>query len=90
VGAYVLRGVGANRSPHTGHSIRWKSMRRTSAGEITFPHFGHTASRDACTFSKLTLLALTIPAVYGFRFSFATKFALWYVDFEMEICLWQE
>jgi hypothetical protein len=25
-------------------------MRRSSAGEITFPHFGHTASSDASTF----------------------------------------
>jgi hypothetical protein len=28
-------------------------MGRTSAGEITFPHFGHTASSDASTFSRL-------------------------------------
>jgi hypothetical protein len=29
-------------------------MRRISAGEITFPHFGHTtASSDARTFSRL-------------------------------------
>jgi hypothetical protein len=25
-------------------------MRRTSAGEISFPHFGHTASSDARLF----------------------------------------
>jgi hypothetical protein len=28
-------------------------MRRTSAGEIKPPHFGHTASSDARTFSRL-------------------------------------
>jgi hypothetical protein len=28
-------------------------MRRTSAGVISFPHFGHTASSDARTFSRL-------------------------------------
>jgi hypothetical protein len=28
-------------------------MRRTSEGKITLPHFGHTASSDACTFSRL-------------------------------------
>jgi len=38
-----------NRSQRTGHSIRSKSMRRTSAGGIT----GHTASSDASTFSRL-------------------------------------
>jgi hypothetical protein len=49
--------MGANRSPHAGHSIRSKSTRRSSAGEITFPHFGHVASRDGCTLSRLTRLA---------------------------------
>jgi hypothetical protein len=31
------------------HGFWGKSTRRTSAGEIAFPHFGQTASRDACT-----------------------------------------
>jgi hypothetical protein len=30
-------------------------MRRTSAGEINFPHLGHTLSSDASTFSRLIL-----------------------------------
>ena len=51
-----LLGLGINCSPHTGHSIRSKSMRRTSAGRINLPHFGQTASSDACTFSRLTFL----------------------------------
>ncbi len=38
--------LGANFSPHTGHSIRSKSMRRTCGFEIKPPHFGHTASRE--------------------------------------------
>jgi hypothetical protein len=32
-------------------------MRRTSAGGINFPHFGHTASSDARTFSRLIFRA---------------------------------
>jgi hypothetical protein len=28
-------------------------MRLTSEGKITLPHFGHTASSDARTFSRL-------------------------------------
>lgn len=35
-------------------------MRLTSAGEITFPHFGHTASSDASTFSRLIFRELGI------------------------------
>jgi hypothetical protein len=35
----LLLGLGAKRSPHTGHSIRSKSTRRTSAGGIKPPHF---------------------------------------------------
>jgi len=49
-----LLGLGINCSPHTGHSIRSKSMCRTSAGGINLPHFGQTASSDACTFLRLT------------------------------------
>jgi hypothetical protein len=33
-------------------------MRRTSAGEIEAPHFGHTASSDARTFSRLIFFRL--------------------------------
>jgi hypothetical protein len=33
-------------------------MRRTWAGEIAFPHFGHTASSEALTFSRLIFRAL--------------------------------
>jgi hypothetical protein len=51
-----LLGLGTNCSPHTGHSIRSKSMRRTSAGGINLPHFGHFASSDACTFLRLIFL----------------------------------
>jgi hypothetical protein len=63
-----LLGLGTNCSPHTGHSIRSKSTRRTSAGEITFPHFGHTLSIDASTFSRLIfrergMRAILIPTV---------------------------
>ncbi len=56
-------GLGTNCSLHSGHSIRSKSMRRNSAGEITFPHFGHTASSDAHTFSRLIFceLGMTRP-----------------------------
>ena len=56
----TTHGQSANRSPHAGHSIRSKSTRRISAGEIAFPHFGHTASRDACTLSRLILRDLDI------------------------------
>ena len=42
-----------NSSPHAGHFIRLKSIRCISAGEIKPPHFGHTASSDARTFSRL-------------------------------------
>jgi hypothetical protein len=35
-------------------------MRRTSAGVITPPHFGHTALSDARTFSRLIFRALGI------------------------------
>ncbi len=37
-----------------------KSMRRTSAGEIKAPHFGHTAWSDARTFSRLIFFRLGI------------------------------
>jgi hypothetical protein len=50
----------ANRSPHAGHSIHSKSTRLTSTGVMTVPHFGQTASRDARTFSRLTLRDLGI------------------------------
>ena len=56
--SYLLLGLGAKRSPHTGHSIRSKSTRRTSAGGIKPPHFGHTASSEARTFSRLVFLRL--------------------------------
>jgi hypothetical protein len=39
-------------------------MRRTSAGEINPPHFGHTASSDACTLSKLIFLDLGMIWVF--------------------------
>jgi hypothetical protein len=51
-------GPGTNSSPHSGHSIRSKSIRLTSAGGIMRPHFGQTASSDACTFSRLTFREL--------------------------------
>ena len=56
-----------NRSPHTGHSIRSKSIRRTSAGGIKPPHFGHTASSDARTFSRLIFRerAMARPFQFG-------------------------
>jgi hypothetical protein len=43
--------TGVNRSPHTGDSMRSKSTRRTSAGEIDFPQFVQITQRDARTFS---------------------------------------
>jgi hypothetical protein len=46
-------GLGTNCAPHTGQSICSKSTRRAAAGEIKPPHFGHTASSDARTFSRL-------------------------------------
>jgi hypothetical protein len=68
--------LGANCSPHIGHSIRSKSMRRTSAGGIKAPHFGHTASSDArlcagCTIpgtnfiSKNSLAQLTVGPFFA-------------------------
>jgi hypothetical protein len=51
-------GPGANRSPHTGHSIRSKSMRFTLAGVITCAHFGHTLSSDASTLTRLIFFRL--------------------------------
>jgi hypothetical protein len=54
------RDLGTKRSPQTGHSIRSKSMRRISAGEISPPHFGQTASSEALTFSRLIFRALGI------------------------------
>ena len=59
-----LLGLGINCSPHTGHSIRSKSMCRTSAGGINLPHFGQTASSDACTFLRLTSSNAARPACY--------------------------
>jgi len=35
-------------------------MRLTCAGEIKPPHFGQTASKDACTFSRLIFHALGV------------------------------
>jgi hypothetical protein len=61
----------ANCSPHTGHSIRSKSTRRTWAGVISPPHFGHTASSEACTFSRLIFrergMVRTILTAYNSR-----------------------
>jgi hypothetical protein len=37
-----------------------KSMRRTCTGEISAPHFGHTASSDARTFSRLIFRELAM------------------------------
>jgi hypothetical protein len=46
-------------------------MRRTWAGEISAPHFGHTASSEARTFSRLIL------RVFGMGFSLGQKYALY-------------
>jgi transcriptional regulator with XRE-family HTH domain len=62
---------GANLSPHAGHSIFSKSMRRTSAGEILFPHFGQTASRDAFTFSMFIFRDLGTRPLWTENFSLA-------------------
>ena len=57
--------LGANFSPHTGHSIRSKSTRLTSAGGITRPHLGHVTSSDARTFSRLILRELGMGRGYS-------------------------
>jgi hypothetical protein len=44
---------GMNRPPHSGHSIRSKSMRRILSSVIEYPQFGQTVFKDAITFSRL-------------------------------------
>ena len=45
-------------------------MRRTLAGGISFPHFGHTASSDARTFSRLIFRALGIGSSFWQQYTF--------------------
>jgi hypothetical protein len=49
-----------NRSPHSGHTTRSKSTRRSSAGAIKFPHLGQGVSSTAFTFARLIFCLLGI------------------------------
>jgi hypothetical protein len=80
-------------SPHTGHSMRLKSTRRTSAGEIAFRHFGHTASayriKGRLHIFKIHFLSSDHSgSLYAFRFLFATAFAR--LILKWRFCLWQK